>query len=74
MSNHYTHLRIEDRATLMLMRRSDHSLRAIVSALGRSLSTLTESLDIIVRTTDPRPLGKRLDHGGWQLFSGSNNG
>ena len=44
MSNHYTHLRIEDRVTLMLMRQSGHSLRAIASALGRSPSTLSREL------------------------------
>ncbi|MAD00061.1 hypothetical protein CNQ84_15695 [Pseudomonas abyssi] len=36
MPNHYTHLRIEDRVTLMLMRQSGHNLRAIASALGRT--------------------------------------
>ncbi len=44
MTIHYTHLKTEERVTLMLMRRQGQSLRTIGEVLGRSAGTLSREL------------------------------
>lgn len=44
MTTHYTHLTIEERVTLMIMRMQGASLRAIAQVLGRQPSTLSREV------------------------------
>jgi len=44
MTTHYTHLTIEERVTLMIMRMQGSSLRAIAQVLGRQPSTLSREV------------------------------
>ena len=44
MTTHYSHLTIEERATLMIMRLQGSSLRAIATLLGRHPSTLSREV------------------------------
>ena len=44
MTTHYTHLTIEERVTLMIMRMQGSSLRGIAQILGRQPSTLSQEV------------------------------
>lgn len=44
MTTHYTHLTVEERVTLMIMRLQGASLRAIAAVLGRNPSTLSREV------------------------------
>jgi IS30 family transposase len=44
MTTHYTHLNVEERVTLMIMRLQGSSLRTIATLLGRHPSTLSREV------------------------------